>query len=192
MYAITAPGYSSIVTNYKEVEKIKAIYPYAKFAKFTREEDAQLFLKRNSNPHEFANLFNYGNTFDKFFIYAKYRILNDGVYYVLDLTRIGSVRIFAKDAIIEYKGYKTYVKMGNVNISDKSISGHLTAIYNLLEIIGENFDVNIEIPNFSVFYALTAYSKGNSRAVNLTRKMIQERICEVAFTLRNDYKEVIS
>ena len=49
---------------------------------------------------------------------------------------------------------------------------------------GEFVDLNIELPNYSIFYCLTVYSKGNNRSVQLTRDAISKRLCEVAFTLK--------
>jgi hypothetical protein len=94
------------------------------------------------------------------------------------------------DALVEYKGNKIFVKIPNIYLSDELLSGHMSAIHNLLNLIGEFIDVNIVIPNYAVFYALTSYDKGNNRVVQLTRDAISKRLCKVAFTLKmRDYSD---
>ena len=184
MYAVVAPGFSCIYSNWKDVERVKALYPYPKWKKCKTEEEAQEFLKRNTCSKKLKELYNYGSTFQDMYIDVKYRIAPDCVYYVLDTKRLGVVRLHADNAIIEYKGTKIYIKLLNTKLSDESIAGHMSAIHNLLSIVGEFVDLNIELPNYSIFYCLTVYSKGNNRSVQLTRDAISKRLCEVAFTLK--------
>ena len=85
---------------------------------------------------------------------------------------------------VEYKGNRIYVKIPDIYLSDESIAGHMSAIYNILALIGNFVDVNIELPNYSIFYCLTAYSRGNNHSVKVTRDFINERLCKVAYTLK--------
>lgn len=184
MYAVVAPGFSSVYTNWKDVERIHALYPYCKWRKCSNELDAQEFIKRNTNNHIVKQLYNYGDTLRDLYIDAVYKIGKDCVYYIFYCQRVGNIRLHNDNALIEYKGSKIYVKIPNIYLSDKSIAGHMSAIHNMLQLLGEYVDVNITLPNFSVYYALTSYSRGNSRAITVTRDLIDRRLCNVAYTLR--------
>lgn len=184
MYAVVAPGFNSIYVNWKDVERIHALYPYAKWRKCKSEHEAREFIKRNSTHHAIKQLYNYGDTLKDLYIDARYRIADDCIFYVFNTKRLGRMRLDAKGIIVEYKGNEIYVKIPNIRLSDESIAGHMSAIHNMLTLLGEYVDVNIELPNFSVFYALTAYSRGGVRAISITRDLISKRLCKVAFTLK--------
>lgn len=184
MYAVVAPGFSCVYNNWADVERVKALYPYPKWAKCHTEAEAQEFIRRNSYSRQLKQIYNYGNTMQDMYVDVKYRIGSGCVYYVLDTKRLGSVRIVNKDALVEYKGTKIYVKIPNIFLSNESIAGHMSAIHNLLHLVGDYVDLNIELPNYSVFYCLTVYSKGNNRSVEITRDAINKRLCKVAFTLQ--------
>lgn len=184
MYAVVAPGFSSVYVNWKDVERIHALYPYCKWRKCKSESDAQEFIKRNTNNHTVKQLYNYGDTLRDLYVDVIYKIGPDCVYYVIYCKRIGSLRLQCEDVYVEYKGDKIYVKVPNIYLSDRSIAGHMSAIHNILGLLGEYVDVNITLPNFSVYYALTSYNRGKSRAVSITRELISKRLCKVAYTLK--------
>ena len=173
MYAVVAPGLHGIYYNWKDVERIHALYPYAKWGKFYNEQDAQEFIKRNTNHHVVKQLYNYGDTLSDLYIDAKYKITNECLFFVFDTKRVGRVRILSEDAVVEYKGSKIYVRLSNIKLSDLTISSHMSAIYTMLHLLGDYVDVNISLPNFSVYYALTTYSGNKSRAIQTTRAYIQ-------------------
>lgn len=184
MYAVVAPGFSSVYTNWKDVERIHALYPYCKWCKCRNEKDAQEFIKRNTNNHVVKQLYNYGDTLRDLYIDAIYKIGPDCVYYVFYCQRVGNIRLHNDVALIEYKGSKIYAKIPDIYLSPDSIAGHMSAIHNMLLLLGDYVDVNITLPNFSIYYALTSYSRGNSRAITVTRDLIDRRLCNVAYTLK--------
>ncbi len=184
MYAVVAPGFSNVYSNWKDVERIKKLYPYPKFAKFQNEEDAYKWIQRNQYGTSLSRIYNYGDTFDGLFLDAKYKIGEDCVYYVLDSSRIGNIRIHSEEALIEYKGQKIYIKYPNLKVNNESLVGHISIVYNLLSILGDYVDVNIELPYFSIFYALTSYSGGKVRAIQLTKDLISTRLGAVAYSLK--------
>lgn len=190
LYAVVAPGFSAVYSDWKDVERIRALYPYPKWTKCRTETEAQEFLKRNSYSRKVKQLYNYGDTLNDLYINVEYRIGPDCVYYVIDTRRVGNIRLLSEDALVEYKSNKIFVKIPNIYLSDELLSGHMSAIHNLLHLVGEYVDVNITVPNYAVFYALTVYDKGNNRVVQLTRDAISKRLCKVAFTLKmRDYSD---
>ena len=69
-------------------------------------------------------------------------------------------------------------------MNNESLVGHISIVYNLLSILGDYVDVNIELPYFSIFYALTSYSGGKVRAIQLTKDLISTRLGAVAYSLK--------
>ena len=184
MYAVVAPGFNGIYTNWADVERVKALYPYPKWAKCFSETEAQNWIRRNSYGWTLHSVYNYGNTLKDLYINAKYKICSDCIYYVLDCSRIGRIRIHSPGTLIEYKGNKIYIKLPDIQVSNESVAGHMSAIHNLLKIIGDYVDVNIELPYYSLFYFLTSYCRGNSRPIMLVKELINKRLGEVAYSLK--------
>ena len=185
MYAVVAPGFSCIYTNWSDVERIKALYPYPKWCKCRTEEEGQAWIKRNTYSNKLSGIYNYGNTLKNLYIDAKYRIASDCIYYVLDCRRIGHLRLHVEDVLVEYKGTTIYIKLPNIYVSNESVAGHMSAIHNLLKIIGDYVDINIELPYYSLFYCLTSYAKGNNRHIKLVKDLIDERLGAVALSLKS-------
>jgi hypothetical protein len=184
MYAVVAPGFSCVYSNWADVERIKALYPYPKWIKCHSEEEARAWIKRNSYGKHLTGIYNYGNTFRSLYIDAKYKIGDGCIYYVLDCSKVGHIRIHTKDVFVEYKGSKIYIKLPNIYVSNETTAGHMSAIHNLLKILGDYVDVNIELPYYSLFYCLTVYSKGNNRPVQLVKNLIEQRLGAVALSLK--------
>lgn len=184
MYAVVAPGFSCVYTNWADVERVKALYPYPKWCKCRSEEEAHAWIKRNSYGKHLSRVYNYGNTLKDLYIDAKYKIGEDCIYYVLDCKHVGKIRIRAEDVFIEYKGSKIYIKLPDTYVSDETVAGHMSAIHNLLRIVGDYVDVNIELPYYSLFYCLTVYSRGNNRPVQLVKSLIDSRLGAVALSLK--------
>ncbi len=190
MYAVVAPGFSCVYSNWADVERIKRIYPYPKWCKCRTEVEANEWIRRNTYGHKLSRVYNYGNTLKNMFIYVTYRICEDCVYYVLDCSRVGHVRLHNPNILVEYKGDKIYVKLSDIFLSNETISGHMSAIYNLLQFVGDYIDLNIELPYYALFYSLTSYTRGNSRTIATVKNAIEERLGEVAFSLdMKDFSE---
>lgn len=190
MYAVIAPGFECIYTSWKDVERIKALYPYPKFCKCNSEDEALEWIRRNKYARKLDSIYNYGNTFSDFYADVKYKIGDNCVYYVINTSRIGHLRINSPDTLVEYKGNKIYVKCLNIKVSNETLAGHLSAIYNLLGIVGPYIDINLELEHYALYYALTVYSKGKSRPVNIVRKALAERLGATAISLKFINEEV--
>lgn len=184
LYAVVAPGVSGVYSDYSQVKRIIDLYPYTKFRKVLSEEDGYAFIKRNQNLHKFTQLSKYGNTFENCCVKLEYFIGRDSVYYNIYTSSVGELKFEHKDALISGGNNIVMAEIPNIKLSRNLISGHLIAIYHGLEIVGDFIDVDIVIPNHSIFYALTSYS-GNSRMIKRVQKKIQDRLGEVSLTLNN-------
>ena len=71
------------------------------------------------------------------------------------------------------------------------ISNHLIAIWHGLQIIGTMIDVDIQVPDHSIFYALMTY-KGKNKTITRVREYIDRRPAKVSVSLRdfNEEEEV--
>lgn len=184
MYAVVAPGISAIYTNWKDVERIKSLYPYPKWQRVDSENQAEEWLRRNTYGWGLHTVNKYGNTMNDLYIDAKYQIFEDYLGIVYDTSKVGQVRIPETRNVVAYLGDKIHVKVPDIYLSNESITGHMSAIYNVLNLVGDIIDINIELPYYSIFYSLTGYSKGNLRSISTVKDMIRNRQGAVSYTIR--------
>lgn len=183
MYVVVAPGFASICKTWSEVERIKKIYFYPKFAKVNSEEEAQQFIKRNTMTHFVTSVYNYGNVLDALHVKVHYRIAENCIYAKVDTSKIGAVKFMCHDELVEYHGDFTYIRINNIHLSDETIASHLSAICNILAFLGDWLDVQLYLPNFSIYYALTGYTGSRLQAAKFTRDFIKRRKGNVSYSL---------
>ena len=189
MYAVVAPGLSCIYSNWKDVERVKELYPYPKWVKVQDEKQAEEWLKRNSYGHGLRTISKYGDILPNLYVSATYRIFENCVCIVYDTSKIGSIRVPNGDYLVEYKEDSIRVKIPEFYVSEESIAGHLSVVYNILDIIGEFVDIDITLPYYSIYYCLASYKGNKLRAAVILRDMIKQRMGSVSYSMK--FKEVI-
>ena len=183
MYAVVAPGLKGVYYNYTEVERILALYPYTKFRKFRTEEECWAFINRNTTKRTFGVVNTYGDVFSNFYVTMSYFIQKDRILFSYDTSRVGYIRIEDPKLIIENGRDYINVIMNNIFLDNSTIMGHMIAIYQGVNTLGDFLDVNIIVPDHSVFYALNSYS-GKNRIILKTRNYLKERTARYAVSVR--------
>lgn len=183
-YAVTAPGFNATYTDWHMVERARVFYPFLKWKKTYTPEQATLFINQNKCNSRVNLIYNYGDTFKELYITASYEILDDSVEYILDTRNMGSIRLHNPDYIIEYKMNKIRAILPNIKLSADSIASHMSAIFNLLQLVGGYVDVNLVVPNYSVFYALAFYQGDRQRSITFVQQYINTRFSKVGYTLK--------
>lgn len=182
MYAVVAPGIHGVYTDTKTVERIRALYPYAKIRNFRDEDECWKFVNRYKNSYALDDVYNYGKTFDNMFVTMEY-FIRDSLYFNYDTSKVGYIKIISDRAVVNNKAELITARLDNIALEDKSIFGHLIAIYHGLKLIGDMLDVNVVVPDHSVFYALNTYT-GNNRVISRVRSFIDSRQGKVSLTIR--------
>lgn len=181
-YAVVAPNISGVYSSFEPVRRIKALYPYCKFRTVVTEEDGWAFVKRYKNLHNFTQLRHYGSTFEKLCIDMEYFITNNSIFFNFFLNDYGYLRLHTDKCLVRYSADLIMVEMPNIKLDKDSIFGNLIAIYHGLSLLGDYVDVDITLPNHSIFYALTSYT-GDNRVITRVTNHIKERLGNVSFTL---------
>jgi hypothetical protein len=187
-YAVIAPGIHTVYSDFKSVERVMALYPYPKFRKFKKEEDAWAFVKRNKNKHKFTYLNKYGDTFDNMYIRMEYFIGKSSIYYNFFTKKLGYVKIISEKAIIENRANVITAELPNTFLDNDMITGHLIAIYYGLQMIGEFIDVDITVPDHSILYTLISYS-GNNEVILRVKNLIKSRTGKISVSMPDLGKE---
>lgn len=183
MYAVIAPGFSCVYTSWKDVERVKSLYPFPKWKKFYNQADAEAWILRNKYARQLDRVYNYGNSFAKCFIEASYTIADECVYYKFNIKRVGHVLFDVPTDLIEYKGSIVYIKETRLKVSNGSLNGHMAALAGMFAALGDNVDVNIKLDYYAVYYALNIYERGRITSVDYVKSLILRRLGATSISL---------
>ena len=188
-YAITGPGISCVTQSWPRVHEIAQMFPYCKYRKFDNEQACWDFVKRYSRKSSSLGMTRYGDTFKDLYVSMRYIIRPDRLYFTYNTKKFGNIRLEDMDnSLVEYRGSVIMVEEPPTSVFNNStIVSHLKAINRGIEIIGEFIDIDVTVPDHSIYYAITVYSGQNKELQDL-RDRIQGRLAEVSFTLRDDWR----
>lgn len=186
MYVFVANGYKGIVESRQTLDILASIYPYPKFRKVRTKTDAINFLARYNRGEVQVNFYNYGET-DRYNGYAsiKYVIDENDLYVTIDTSKVGFIRVGTKnlkDTVVDNRPTMIRSKISNINLNNELISDHCMAVNTILELLGGYVDVNIEVPDISVYLALTKYS-GDNYIIRESQDIIKNRMGGVSITI---------
>ena len=183
-YAVIAPGVERVTDNWKDVERIKYLYPYPKWSKWSTTEAAEAWIKRNRYAHPIQMLKNYGDTFKEFAVHVEYKIGVHSVYYKITTSDTGTLYLPKQDenTLVEYEGNVIRIRVENYVLSNETIAGHMSALYTILAMLGPVIDVDLTIDYYCILYCLTFYSQNKNRSVALLRDTIANRLGATAYT----------
>lgn len=186
MYVFVANGYKGIIESKQTLDILSSIYPYPKYRKVRTRTDAVNFLGRYDRGEVSANFSNYGET-DKYYGFAvvKYVIDKDDLYLTVDTSKVGFIIISTsrlKDTVVDNRPTMIRAKISNIKLNNDLISDHCVAITTVLELLGGYVDVNIEVPDISVYLALTKYS-GDNYIIRESQEVIKSRLGGVSITI---------
>lgn len=184
MYAVVAPGYQGIHPEIVEVKELLKIMPYLQFSKVKDEEEGFAYIRSHQTHRRLESVRDYGSTFPLCHVVMEYIIGLDGnLYYNFDTSKFGYVRIVNDKAVLDQRPDRISAMLDNYVVDRNRISSHLVAIKAGLELIGELVDVEVLIPDYSIFYALRSYT-GSNRFIKKIHKYLDERAGEVSITIR--------
>lgn len=183
MYAVVAPGLKGIYDDPKVIDKILALYPYTKFRKFKTEDECWGFLNRYENNHGIEEIRDFGDTFAQHHVVMEYFIREPNLYFNYDTSKLGTLRIVRDAAVVENRTNLIKAMLPNVIVDSATISGHVVAIYNGIKLLGDFIDVEVVVPDHSIFYAIRSYTGTNRNIIRL-KDYIQKRLGKVSITLR--------
>ncbi len=186
MYVLIANGYKGIIESKETLDVLSSIYPYPKFRAVRTREDALKFLRRYDRGIVSSKFSHYGDT-DNYLGFASisYIINKNDLYINIDTSKVGFIRVFnnnKKDIVIDNRFNLIKIKIIGLSLNDDLISDHCMAILNILEVLGSLVDVNINIPDISIYLAIKKYS-GNSYIIKNIQEVILNRLGGVSFTI---------
>lgn len=177
MYAVVAPGIKGVYKYPRDIERILQAYPYARFHKFPTEEQCYAWLAENTTSRKLETIKDYGDAFPECAVVMSYFVYNDYLYVNCDTTNFGQMRIHVPpDSPVELdqKPYMCSFKV-RFTVKARPIQQNLLALVKALQIIGDEIDLVIKVPDHSIFYALRSYT-GKDPLVKRAQEAVQKRV----------------
>lgn len=185
MFAVVANGIQTICKTQRQLDYILAVYPYPKFKKCSTEEEAREWIKQNTRQFNIIKYSHYGNTAISGYAIIEYFIANNNVYYNIRTEKVGYIKIQADNDIkVDSRKSLLKVKVCNVRLDNSLIAHHVIAIRRILKLLGSYIDVDIIVPDISIFLALTKYS-GKNYIIKGIQKEIASRLGAVSITIKS-------
>lgn len=184
-YGYVGGGIKTVLNSWEEVQRLRLMNPYSSFRKFRTEEQAWRWVEYRRGISEASDVNRYGDVFFNHHIKLDYIISKGSVYYNFRLRNLGRLILadLPSNCFVENRPGIIKVRVDGYQLGD-TILDHLSAIMTGLEIVGPFIDVDIVVPDHSIFYALSMYD-GNERRIIRVLSQIKSRLGNVALTLRD-------
>lgn len=184
-YAYVGGGIKTVLTDFKDVKDLQLKHPYSSFRKFHKQDKAWEWLDRRKDIGEARDVIRYGDTFQHCYVTMEYFIRGEEVYYNFRTPKVGQLFITTEDKNVAIENRKEVikVKVSKVHLAD-TILGHLAAIYQGVKILGELIDIEIIVPDHSIFYAITMYN-GKDTRIHRLQNLLKNRVANYSVTLED-------
>lgn len=186
IYAYTYPGGSGMTKDYKEIAWKLRIQPYFKYRVFYDMEVAQEFIRRYTMKKELKSLNCYGTVFTDKVISVTYFIYANTIFINYDKHKLPELvfEINNNECAVNQLADTVSLRIDNIQVNNQSIIAHMIAIIYILRFAGEFVDLNIALPDRSIYYALFAYT-GDNEIINRAQHAMKERLGGLAVTVEN-------
>lgn len=187
MFAVVANGMQAICKTQRQLDNILALYTYPKFQKFNREEEALQWIRQHSRV-SWENAYNqYGDTSSAGFISVTYKIQDNTISYHVETEHLGYIGAISSDKDIAIRNGRSSIDViiSNVVLDNLKISSHIIAIQRILRLMGSYVDVNVVLPDMSIYLAITKY-RGNNYIIRSLKKDIADRLGGISFTVKGE------
>lgn len=187
MFAVVANGIQAICKTQRQLDTILALYTYPKFEKFSNTEDAYKWIRDHSRVQYSSHYNQYGETMGIGFVSVTYSIKNNTIYYHIDTEQFGYLGAVSTDKNVAIRSGRNNmdVIISNIVLDDLKISSHIIAIRRIINILGEYVDVDITVPDMSVYLAITKY-RGDNYIIRSLKNDLEKRLGGISFTVKED------
>ena len=185
MYAFVSNEYRGIVDTQRQLDFLCGIYTYPQFKKVETAYEAKQFFANCNREFIASGLNKYGKDSEVGYVRIEYFIADNNIYVNADTTHFGFIRLSTvPDNVKQDSTYDLLkLKICNVVLEDSLIAHHCIAIQNILNLFDEYMNIEIVLPDISVFLACTKY-KGSNYTIKRVQALLSERPGDVYYTVR--------
>ena len=186
MFAFVSNEYQGIVHSRQHLEILKQVYSYPVSQLCNTEEECWDFIQRHPRrvyDNEYTKKAGWKHS--TAYVRIEYYVDTETVYANIYTDHFGHIQLNIKDPnVLQSPTYDTIkLKIKNVNVRDDSITSHCIAIQYIVQLMSPIVNIQLVIPDVSIFLALTAYT-GKNAAIKRVGNFLNSRIGKVALILK--------
>lgn len=187
MYAFVSNEYRGIVNTQRKLDFLMSIYSYPKFKKIQFPEEATKFFAQCDRDYIHGDIKHYGRRDEVGYVRIEYFIDGKNLFYNVYTDKFGFIKLSQVPANVKQDASYDLlkIKICNVNLDDTLIAHHCIAIQNILRLLDPYMNVELVLPDISIYLACTKYT-GKNFAIQNTISMIKNRYGNTYFTVRKD------
>lgn len=185
MYAFVSNEYRSIVKTQRQLDFLCSVYSYPKFKKVNTTAEAREFFSANDRKFFTPSLNQYGKVEDLGYISIQYFIDRNNVYVNVYTKHFGFIKLTELPKNVKQDSSYDLLKLKicNVVLNDAVIAHHCTAIRSILSLFDSNINVELILPDISVYLACTKY-KGKNFSIRNLQGILQSRMGVTFYTIK--------
>lgn len=185
MYAFISNEYRSIVYTQRQLDFLSSIYSYPKFKMVNTMAEANEFFAKNYREFYKPSLNQYGKVDDIGYISIQYFIDGRNIYVNVFTKHFGFIKLsnLPKNVKQDASYDLLKLKICNVILDDSLIAHHCTAISNILSLFDLYINMELILPDVSVYLACTKY-KGKNFSIRNLQSVLQARMGVTFYTIK--------
>lgn len=185
MYAFVSNEYRTIVNTQRQLDFLCSVYSYPKFKLVETVAEAKQFLIANEREFYNPSLKLRGKLNDIGYISIQYFIGGNNIYANIYTEHFGFIKF--KELPRNVKQDASYdllkLKICNVVLNDRVIAHHCAAINNILSMFEESINVELILPDISIYLACTKYT-GKNYAIQALQDTLHTRAGITFYTIK--------
>lgn len=185
MYAFVSNEYRAIVYSRRQLDFLCSVYSYPKFKKVLTEKEAKEFFALNNREFFTPSLKQYGKVNDIGYISIQYFIDGKNIYVNVFTKHFGFIKLSELPRNVKQDASYDLLKLKicNVILNNDLIAHHCTAITNILSLFDLYINIELILPDISVYLACTKYRGKNFSIKNLQR-LLNSRMGTTFYTIK--------
>lgn len=185
MYAFVSNEYRSVVHTQRQLDFLCSIYSYPKFKMVNTMAEAKEFFNSNDRQFFTPSLNKYGKVDDIGYISIQYFIDGNNIYVNVFTKNFGFIKLSNIPSNVKQDASYDLLKLKicNVVLDNNLIAHHCTAIRNILSLFDSYINMELILPDVSVYLACTKY-KGRNFSIQNLQGVLKSRMGVTFYTIK--------
>lgn len=184
MYAFISNEYRAIVYSRRQLDFLCSVYSYPQFKMVNKVEEANAFFAEHGRLFYKPSLNQYGKVDNIGYITIKYFIDGKNIYVNVYTKHFGFIKLSSLPKNVKQESTYDLLRLEicNVILQNNLIAHHCTAIMNILSLFDSYINIELVLPDISVYLACTKY-KGTNFSIRNLQRVISSRMGVTFYTI---------
>lgn len=185
MYAFVSNEYRAIVYSQRQLDFLNSVYTYPQFKKVENIAEAKAFFNSCNRKFIESGLNKYGRDSETGYISIQYFIDGKNIYCNVNTKHFGFIKLnnLPKNVKQDSSYDLLKLKICNVVLDNSLIAHHCTAIVNILSLFDKFINIELILPDISIYLACTKY-KGKNYSIRNLQNVISSRLGGTFYTMK--------